>query len=200
MRQFGRRGSGDTGSHPEADRPLCPLTTFLNLLCPTSSQIQTSWSGKSQQAQTTVLAFKTLFTSKPLSETQFCSGVGGGGGLDLQSNSHVFPSPGRINRISSSPASPAKGCRMEAKAKAGKGFLGLLGAHPRWKRFGPLQWRIKVWSSSFPSPWKRAGRSQGLFGGWRSKQPPLHLAAGSWDRGQEGSICQLQSCQLLRAG
>lgn len=44
------------------------------------------------------------------------------------------------------------------------------------------------------------GRSQGLFRGGGNKQPPLHLAAGSWDRGQEGPICRLQSCQFLRAG
>ena len=40
----------------------------------------------------------------------------------------------------------------------------------------------------------------GSLGGWGSKQPPLHLAAGSWDTGQEGPICHLQFCQLLRAG
>lgn len=44
------------------------------------------------------------------------------------------------------------------------------------------------------------GALRGSLGGWGSKQPPLHLAAGSWDRGQEGPICHLQSCQLLGAG
>ena len=40
----------------------------------------------------------------------------------------------------------------------------------------------------------------GSLGEWGSKQPPLHLAAGSWDTGQEGPICHLQFCQLLGAG
>lgn len=51
-----------------------------------------------------------------------------------------------------------------------------------------------------PITLKEGGGGLGFFGGWGSKQPPLHLAAGSWDRGQEGPICHLRSCQLLEAG
>lgn len=35
------------------------------------------------------------------------------------------------------------------------------------------------------------GLSLGMLQGWGSRQAPLHLAAGSWDRGQEGPICRL---------
>lgn len=67
--------------------------------------------------------------------------------------------------------------RLEAKARVGRGVQG--------------RWRIKVWGSSPP----RSGRGQGWGGpgggGWGSEQPPLHLAARSWDRGQEGPICRL---------
>lgn len=44
--------------------------------------------------------------------------------------------------------------------------------------------------ASFPSPWKRGGEVSGVWvGRAENKHPPLHLAAGSWDRGQEGPIC-----------
>ena len=109
----------------------------------------------------------------------------------------MFPLPQA--RQTRPPTPTAKGCRMEAKARPWRG-LGPLSAHPRWKDLGHSNGGSKFGAPASPHPARGRGSSQGLFGGWGSKQPPLHLAAGSWDRGQEGPICHLQSCQLLGAG
>lgn len=167
---------------------------FPHLLCPTSPRPIQAGVGSPSRHKPQDWLLKLYSLQNLLSETRFCSGVGGG--LDLQNDSDVSPSPGKTNQTSSS---PAKGCRMKAKARPWRG-LGPLSAHPRWKDLGHSNGESKFGAPATPRPAGGRRSSQGLFGGWGSKQPPLHLAAGSWDRGQEGPICHLQSCQLLGAG
>lgn len=118
----------------EADRPPCPFLAFSHSLCPASSQSQMSWSGKPQQAQTTGWAFKTLFTSKPLSETQFCTGVGGG--IDLHSSCYPFPRQEKPGCL------PSEGMQAGDQGEITEGALGL-SAHPRREDLGHSNGRSK---------------------------------------------------------
>lgn len=74
--------------------------------------------------------------------------------------------------------------------------LGPLERSPRWKDVRHSYGGSKVWSSS-PHPGRGREVSRGSLGGGGSKQPPLHLAAGSWDTGQEGHLSPPSSASSL---
>lgn len=95
----------------------CPLH-----LCPASSDSQTGVRSSRRHEPLLGLIFKTLFTSKPLSEMWFCPGEG----VAVAFRTDVTPFPGWRPR-------PDWG-----------GGLGLLTDLLQMERSGPLQWRIKV--------------------------------------------------------
>lgn len=132
---------------------------FPHLLCPTSPRPTQAGVGSPSRHKPQDWLLKLYSLQNLLSETRFCSGVGGG--LDLQNDSDVSPSPGKTNQTSSS---PAKGCRMEAKARPWRG-LGPPSAHPRWKDLGHSNGESKFGAPATPHPAGGWGSSQGLFGG-----------------------------------
>lgn len=126
------------------------------------------------------LSFKTLVTPKPLSDTWFCFGVG------VASISRVALTLPLSRRTKQDFSSPAKGCRLDAKARVGRQPQASE-CSPQMGRFGPLQRRIKVWALVSPHSGRGWGESQ-------RKQVATSLSgSGSWDRSQEGLICFLRT-------
>lgn len=78
------------------------------------------------------------------------------------------------------------------QSQTGEGALGLLGLAPDGKIWAtPMEDQSLGLQLPLILEEDGVGGVLEFFGGWRGKQPPFHLAAGSWDRGQEGPICRL---------
>lgn len=73
---------------------------------------------------------------------------------------------------------------------------------PQMERFGPLQWRIKVYSSSFPSPWKRVGGGlRGSLGdGEASSRLSIWLQGAGTEAKRGPSVTSSPASSLEQAG
>lgn len=100
------------------------------------------------------------------------------------------------------PPSRSKGMQDGSLGQTTEESLGLLSVHPRWKDVRHSYGGSKVWSSSFPSPWKRAGEVSGaLWGGGEASSRLSIWLQGAGTQAKRGpSVTSSSASSLEQAG